>query len=71
MFGCVCVWWGHAMDLDGDILVWMLIIIEYCEAADLIAIPRARADMEVDVALLFNYILVKVCEPQLEFQRPP
>lgn len=55
------------MDLDGDILVWMLIIIEYCEAADLIASLRARADMEVDVALLFNYVLVKVCEPQLDF----
>lgn len=55
------------MDLDGDILVWMLIIIEYCEAAYLIATPRARADIEVDVALLFNYVLVKVCEQQLDF----
>lgn len=55
------------MVLDVDILVWMLIIIEYCEAADLIATPRTRADMEVDVVLLFNYVLVKVCEPQLDF----
>lgn len=66
MFGCVCVW-GHAMDLDGDIWVWMLNLREYCEAADLIATPKARAAMEVDVALLFNYVQVKVCEPQLDF----
>lgn len=55
------------MDLDGDILDCMLIIMEYCEAADLIATPRARADLEVDVALLFNYVLVEVCKPQLDF----
>lgn len=39
------------MDMDGDLSAWML---GDCKATDLIAILRARADMEVDKVLLYN-----------------
>lgn len=55
------------MDMDGKILVEMLITLGDSEATDLIAILRARADMEVDVVPLYNYILMRVSAPPLGF----
>lgn len=45
----------------------MPITLGDCEAPDSMAILRASADMEVDGVLLYNYILMRVSAPPLDF----
>lgn len=58
------------MDVDGDILIWMFIMLEGREA-DYLIVTAAGDDMGVDIVLLFSYILMRGSQPQLDFQRPP
>lgn len=57
------------MDVEGEVLIRMSIMLEGHGADNLIV--TARGDMGVEMVLLISYILMRGSRPQLDFQRPP
>lgn len=59
------------MDVEGEVLNRMAIMLEGHGANYLTVTLTARGDMGVEMVLLISYILMKGSRPPLDFQRPP
>lgn len=61
----------HAMDMEGEVLIWLSTMLEDYKANSLTVTLRARGGMGVEIALLTNYILMRGSRPRVDFLRPP